>query len=138
MYIHSYQVNNVLDAYRKKLSQTPENNGHQRPSEPKHLSQDRINLSMNGQLQTIMEKVSDEIVDRITQVDSQKSFQKTLAKHLNHPSMKSTGQPLRKEIEFTYTLIDENNRKTTNTLLVESFNPLVGKLNRTPQESVDE
>ena len=121
MYIHSYQIHNVLNDYRKQLSHGPSNNGGKNLSASE--TRDRISISTDGQRQSIMEKISSEIVARITQGGPQNQFEAALADRLSAQTtgegISSAGAPT----EFTYTAIDEHNRKTTNTLTIQGFNP---------------
>ena len=52
MYIHSYQIHNVLNDYRKQLSHGPRSNGGKQPTV--NETRDRISISKDGQRQSIM------------------------------------------------------------------------------------
>lgn len=135
MYIHSYQIHNVLNVYRKQLSQGSGGKGPRKAAIAS--TKDRINISTNTQRQSIIDQVSSDIVDRIAQAGSQKSFTDALAKHLQSPSEEIANRPQSKETEFTYSVIDENNKKTTNTMSVDYFNPLVGDHAEEAQDSTE-
>ena len=135
MYIHSYQIHNVLNVYRKQLSQSPATRTQrQKPNAP---SDDRVELSNNGQRQSIIDKVSAEIVERIAQRGPQKRFEDALAEHMDSRPGEDTLQVLRKDNKFTYTTIDENDDKVTNTLPVKNFRPLIGEVENNAQKAAE-
>jgi hypothetical protein len=111
MYIHNYQIHNVLNEYRKQLIGRPAEEP-QRRSEPSACVQDRVNISKSNQRQAIMDQVSAEIVDRITKHGGRNQFEDAIGAVLHYPSQDLHGQAA----EFTYTLIDEQNQKVTGTL----------------------
>ncbi len=127
MYIHSYQIHNVLNVYRKQLSQgTPPKGADGTAKAPPH--DDRINISNEGQRQFLFDKISTEIVERITQFGPETQFEGVLADQMagadGNPAKTSTQQEedrVRQESAFTYTIIDEYNKKLTNTLSVRPF-----------------
>jgi len=135
MYIHGYQIHNVLNVYRKQLSQGSATKAqHQRPSAP---GGDRVELTSTDQRQSIIDKVSAEIVDHMAQNRPQKRFKDILARHREDRPDGNTLQRMRKDNSFTYTTIDENNDKVTNTLPVKNFSPLIGEVENNAQKSVE-
>lgn len=135
MYIHSYQIHNVLNVYRKQLSQgTGAKSSNPMPTTPKN---DRVELSASFQRQSLIDQVSAEIVDRIAQGGPQRRFEEAFAQQMNRSTGTETGRTSKREVEFTYTVIDENNRKITNTLPVENFSPLTGQVTQKDQQSAE-
>jgi len=123
MYIHSYQMHNVLNVYRKQLSQGTAR-GITGDASKSRIAQDRINISSDGQRQSLFDKISSEIVARITRFGPETKFKMVLADQLTQKAAGETQNPANSEadgsskndIPFTYTLIDEHNRKTTHRL----------------------
>jgi hypothetical protein len=135
MYIHNYQIHNVLNVYRKHLSQeTDAKKGAPTPEAPKG---DSVALSAGFHRQSLIAQVSAEIVDRISQEGTPKNFEDAISKEWRRSSGPLSGRPSRREVEFTYSLIDENNRKSTNTLPVENFSPLTGQVKPNAQENAE-
>lgn len=135
MYIHSYQIHNVLNVYRKQLSQgTGAISSEPTPATPKN---DRVELSARFQRQSLIDQVSAEIVDRIAQGSPQTRFDEAFAQQMVRSAGTETGRTSRREVEFTYTVIDENNRKITNTMPVENFSPLTGQVTQKDQRSAE-
>ena len=124
MHIHSYQIRNVLNVYRQQLSRGTKRNISGNPDGNK-AAQDRIDISSQGQRQTLFEKISSEIVQRITQVgpdtEIKTAFSDQLAdarERVRDNDDASGG----KGPVFSYTLIDNNNNKSTHNLSVRQLN----------------
>lgn len=125
MYIHNYQIHNVLNAYRKQLSQTPDKASVKRPSQEPH-----------GQMETPSEKaqpaivnqISTEIIDRIARFGPQSDFDSAVTDKMAEMSTSQHDAEERTGIDFTYTLIDDQNRKQTQTLPMDALNVLKYKV----------
>ena len=123
MYIHAYQIDNVLNVYRKQLSQKTKTKAPNPASVPSTL--DRVNLSNESQRQSIIDQVSADIVQRITQYVQENRFDEPTdptAEGINGQQIDITQNM---ENEFSYTMIDENNDKRTNTLHFNGPGPLI-------------
>lgn len=133
MYIHSYQIHNVLNVYRKQLSQGPDTQMSRAASKaPTH---DRVELSAKAQRQTLIDQVSTEIVDRIAQHSPPNQFEEIINRQLDRGHPEAALNSEKREVQFTYTTIDENDRKTTNSLPLRSLNPLIGQGANTVDEA---
>jgi hypothetical protein len=121
MYIRSYQIHNVLNVYRKQLSHGTGGNSSKNLAGSN--AKDRITISADGQRQSIMDKISTEIVERISQSGPQTQFEKVLVDQLSNKPQQQAGMPSKNQHDFKYTVIDENNRKITNTLTIQGFSP---------------
>ena len=123
MYIHSYQIHNVLNVYRKKLSEG-KTDGRDTANAGKAplLEKDILTISKEGQRKTLFEKISNEIVDRITQFRPETHFDESAITPKPASVDKSTSNmEKQKESAFTYTIIDQNNQKSTNMLPIHPF-----------------
>jgi hypothetical protein len=85
---------------------------------------DRVEISDRGQRQNLFEKISSEIVQRITQVGPDTEAGAALSDH----STDTVGRvrddaeaPEWKSPVFSYTMIDNNNRKTTHNLSMQQL-----------------
>jgi hypothetical protein len=121
MYIHGYQIHNVLNVYRKQLSHGPGVNDSK--GSPAANAKDRITISEDGQRKSIMDKISSEIVERITQGGPENEFETVLADRLSTKPKEQQEIPSNGHSSFKYTAIDEHNRKSTNTLIIRDFSP---------------
>lgn len=140
MYIHTYQIHNVLNAYRKQLSQSP---GRSASAKQRvKPSADRIRLSAEGQKPKIIDNISSQIIDRIAKIDPNAQFEQILTNRLSQANRKDDPRPAGSDspkIAFTYTRIDERNHKSTSTLEIQSLSPFnhpVGPLSAGSQAMV--
>lgn len=124
MYIHTYQIQNVLNAYRKQLSQNSVNSPAQRPAPQ---SGDRINISAEGQKTKLLDDISSQIIDRIAKFGPKSEFDEALADQLSRFNGENASRHAGKEapvVDFTYTTIDERNQKSTSTLDIQQISPM--------------
>jgi hypothetical protein len=120
MHIHSYQIHNVLNVYRKQLSRATARNASGNPDKSRP-AQDRIDNAVHGQRQSLFDKISSEIVQRITQYDPDTE---TVGPH------SSQSAQYRGTVDgagdqgpaFTYTTIDKYNQKSTHNLSIRQLN----------------
>lgn len=116
MYIHTYQINNILNVYCKQLGQ----NLGPADKQPAH------NHIVESQRRSIIDQVSVDITRRMAYGGLEPQFETILESKqgeisgIEHPAI------MTKAKGFTYTLIDENNHKWTNTLPINEFRPLIG------------
>jgi hypothetical protein len=120
MYIHGYQIHNVLNVYRKQLSHGPVANNNQNVR--RSGTKDHVKIASDGQRQSLIDKISTEIVERISQNGPENQFGNTLANQLIHKSQQTAGLPANTVSDFKYTVIDENNHKITNSLTIRGLN----------------
>jgi hypothetical protein len=121
MYIHTYQINNVLNAYRKQLSQSSVKGPAQQPPHP---SGDQIHISAKAQKPKIVDDISSQIIDRMTKYSPKSEFDKALSDQLSRFNGKISPRPAGHDasaVDFTYTKIDERNHKTTSKLKIQQF-----------------
>ena len=135
MYVPSYQMHNVLNVYSKQLRQnmaTKEKN--QAPQKPQV---DRVKLTPEGKRQATIEKVSKDILEKISRYGS-------LNKD-GHPiddngQVTSTEEPSEQKSEdrtFVFNEIDAINKKYKNTLSVDDSSFLIQKLEQLAKKASD-
>ena len=123
MYIHAYQIDNVLNVYRKQLSQKTKAKAPNSAPVPSTL--DRVNLSNKNQRQSIIDQISADIVQRITQYVQENRFEEPTDPAAEGINGQHIDIAKNMESEFSYTMIDENNDKRTNTLHFNGPGPLI-------------
>jgi hypothetical protein len=128
MYVHKYQIHNVLDVYRKQLSQGSIAE-HRRTGNGTNESA----ALPDPPHQMIIDRVSAQIVDRIIQEGPRNRFADTLIQEYTNVTQSRAS---RHEAQFTYTAIDENDRKITNTMPIEKISPLLGRMAQTAPDSL--
>ena len=135
MQIPSYQIQNVLKVYSRQLSQGKIMSRNKFGNTNK-VSADSVTISSEGKRQAIIDKVAASIVDRIiTEGPKEKNeekitsqIEKELGKKINFAKDKN---------QFTYTMIDENNQKTSHTLSVEDSKFIVKRMTELAREVAD-
>lgn len=135
MHIPSYQINNVLNVYRRQLSQ-----GKPLQSRPKAVDRqpvDTIDISNKGKRKSVVEKVANDIVNKISQYEPGPSFEKTLADQLEKHENKPTATQGQTQKRFEYNILDQNNRKVVNSLSIEDSSVLIGRLEQLAQQAVN-
>ena len=135
MYIHAYQIDNVLNEYRKQLSQKTKGKAHHPAPVPSTL--DRVKLSRESQRQSIIDQVSKDIVQRVTQYVQENRFDKPLELSEEGIDPQQHDIPTKTDTVFAYTLIDENNYKRTNTLQFNGGGPLITRTGQQDQGTAD-
>ena len=128
MHIHSYQIHNVLDVYRKQLSKGTARNISS-TSDKNQTGQDKVDISIGGQRQSLFDKISSEIVERITRFGPDTEFEEVLADQMDQTggtaAHKATDTGVdgasQNDSAFTYTLIDKHNQKITQILPIRQF-----------------
>lgn len=135
MYIHAYQIDNVLNVYRKQLSQKTKANALNPEPVPSNI--DRVNLSHESQRQSIIDQVSADIVQQITRYIQDNRFEEPLEPTGEGVNARQRNNSQTMETEFSYTMIDENNDKRTNTLQFNGGGPLMTKTGQQDQATED-
>ncbi len=123
MQIPSYQIQNVLKVYSRQVSQ-----GKilaRNKSDSKTSFTDSVSISMEGKRRSIIDRVTDDIVDKII---TEGTSQSSLTENENpdelvtykHPqgAYLQDKKPAKESKAFTYTAIDKENNKTSQTLSV--------------------
>jgi len=136
MQIPSYQIQNVLKVYSRQLSQGKllarnKNDGSGQPSA------DNVNISTQGKRAAIIEKVAANIIDRITTDGPREEVEQKIAGQIE----KEMGQKIdftgKKQENFSYTAIDENNNKTVKTLSVEDSEFVMKRMTELARKAAD-
>ena len=122
MYIHSYQIQNVLNEYRKQLRQGPSpTTGRQQQVH------NRSDVVIKGQRQSIIDQVSNNIVERIKNSDSVFTFSEALAEQLQTADQYQQMPAQDETADLTYTYINDQNQKLTNTFRVQNLNAAINQ-----------
>ncbi|WP_319524981.1 DVU0524 family FlgM-associated protein [uncultured Desulfosarcina sp.] len=133
MLIQSYQIHNVLNVYRRQLSQSktnPVGNSGNRDT-----GSDTVQISMEGKSQSIMKKVADNVLKKITNVEPGFDFgQEMAAKVRSDAGYTST---VEKDSQFVFNTIEGDNRKETRSIAVDDSQVLMDRLNELAKAAVD-
>ena len=133
MHVPSYQMHNVLNVYSRQLKQNVSSGGNTNPIEG--TPTDRVNLTPEGKRQATIEKVSRDILNKITRFGSLAETRQRITENDEKNSPKEFLADEKHETTFVFNAIDSVNQKITNTLSVEDSGFLIQKLEQLAKES---
>ncbi|MBU1170328.1 MAG: hypothetical protein KKD44_12265 [Proteobacteria bacterium] len=137
MQILSYQINNVIKVYSKQISQNRIAEHQKIFGSDSASTGDSISISEEGKRQTIINKVSADILDRITKHGPKDETEQQIVDRLNHEiSGKLKGYNNRDQ-QFVFNFIGENKEKITSALSVEDSKIVSRRLEQLVKESID-
>ena len=135
MHISNYQMHNVLNVYTKQLSQTGSANKSR--TEFRKTLTDQIDLSPEGKRKSTMEKVSDEILNKISELGSKvaaDSYKRKSSKDQSEPANESEKS---NDNEFVFNVIDKVNRKKTTSYSATDIKFLMNSIEQLAKEFVE-
>ena len=128
MYVPSYQMHNVLNVYSNKLRRNVTSGKNQKMPEKPPV--DRVTLTSEGKRRATIEKVSKDILDKITQFSSQAQARQRGSEQIKGKPYKESVSAKTDRAGFVFNVIDTINKKTTNTVSVEDSNFLIQRLDQ--------
>ena len=135
MFVSSYQIHNVLNVYSKQLSQDRNTQKPKPGNEKQQL--DQINLSTEGKRRAIIERVAQDILNKISRYGS-KSEMMTQEQDQSRENAKDGLDPdNKKETGFVFNVIDDLNKKTTTALSVKDTKFLIDRLEQLAKDAVE-
>ena len=132
MNVPSYQMHNVLNVYSKQLKQNV-SSGCQTPV--KRTASGRRNLTPEGKLKTTIDKVSRDILKKITRIDSLAETRRAMTADHEKIPPNSTPAAEKQDTTFVFNAIDSINQKKTNTLSIDDSDFLIRKFDQLAKES---
>lgn len=136
MFVYSYQIHNVLNAYSKQLSQ--DRNAQKQEAESKKQLSDQIQLSTEGKRRATIEKVAKDILSKISDYGANgqiKNDEQSLSAGSGKNTIESDNK---KETPFVFNVMDDLNQKTTNALSVKDTNFLTNRVEQLAKNAVEE
>ena len=117
MFVPSYQMHNVLNVYSRQLRQNiASSNNKKTPGRPQA---DQVNLTTGGKREATIEKVSKDIVNKITNSGSPDGARFRITERAKDKSEIETAAGKENKTTFVFNVIDDINKKITNKLSVE-------------------
>ena len=135
MYVPSYQMHNVLNVYSKQLRNNMVSGKKEKG--PDRLPADQVKLTPEAKRQATIEKVSKEIVDKITRFGSGDNTRDKFTEQAKGEPQKETSVTETSEATFVFNVIDAINKKITNKLSVEGSSFLVQRIEQLSKEDGD-
>jgi len=135
MYVPSHQMHNVLNVYSKQLRQTMVSEGRsEMPQKPKS---DKISLSPEGKRQALIDKVSKDILDKISNYSSRNESRKRFTEYANASAVSESLPHKTGKKTFVFNAIDSINQKIKNTLSVDDSNFLFQQFEQLAKKAGD-
>ncbi len=135
MKIPAYQMHKVMKVYAKQLSHSKipsRQNKHGNTS-----FSDKISLSAKGKQKAIIDKITNDIVNRITKFGPKDAVEHEIVNKLQKKIGKKVDFGQEQKPRFVFNVIDEKNVKATTSLSVEESGFLIEHLERLTKEMVD-
>ena len=135
MNVPSYQMHNVLNVYCRQLRQSL-------VADKKNITlnkslADQIHLTPEGKRQATIEKVSKDIFEKITRFDSLVENKRPSNGPPKSETIDATAANQTNEKPFVFNVIDNINKKRTNTLSVEDSRFLIQRLEQLAKEAAN-
>jgi hypothetical protein len=136
MFVSSYQIHNVLNVYSKQLSQ--DRSAQKLKQATIKQPSDQIKLSIEGKRRATIERVAQEILNKISHYGSENGI-KTQEQDVSRENAKnSLESDNKKETGFVFNVIDNLNQKTTTALSVKDTKFLIDRLEELANDPVKE
>ena len=135
MFVPSYQMHNVLNVFSKQLRHNMIYGN--KKNTPEKLPADQVSLTPESKRQATIEKVSNDIIEKITRLGSQTRSDQEPTERAKEGVAKETAAGDAKETAFVFNVIDTINQKTRNTLSVEDSNFLIKRLEQLSKKAGD-
>ena len=133
MVISAYQVNNVLRVYGDQLRQGRISSRTKNADTP---TPDKISISEGARRKSIIDTISSNIVDKITQNGPSENIEKEVFERLENEFGRNLAVNAEKPGEIIFKEINENG-ETINSLSIEDSEFLSYKLKEITQETVE-
>jgi hypothetical protein len=133
MVISAYHVNNVLRVYGDQLRQSKISSrlNHTDPAKP-----DRISISSNARRKTIIDNITTNIINKITQYGPHDNVEKEVFEKLENEYGRQLTISGDNPNELVFKEINEQG-ETINSLSIEDSSFLTNKLKEITQETID-
>ena len=135
MFVPSYQMHNVLNVFSKQLRHNMTSGNRKNLSEK--LPTDQVSLNPEGKRQATIEKVSNDILEKITRLGSRNGVDQQPKERAKDGVEMETAADDGKETTFVFNVIDTINQKRRNTLSVEDSSFLIKRLEPLSKEEND-
>ncbi|WP_457553163.1 DVU0524 family FlgM-associated protein [Desulfobacula sp.] len=127
MHIPLHQIQNVMKLYSRQMSLNKIPDTDNLSDNNFAISSVHLAAVSKGRRQAIIDKVAANIVDKIiTEKPDKKNNTESICSVKKKPEKKNNSPNNKKQ--FAYTVIDENNQRTTHTLPVEDSKLIVNRL----------
>jgi len=133
MVISPYQVNNVLRVYGDQLRHNRISSKSKNDNIPQS---DKISISAEAKRKTVIDKISSDIIDKITQYGPHDNIEKEVFQKLENDYGANLAITKKSPTDLIFKVIDENG-ETINSLSIEDSKFLRYKLEEITKETVN-
>jgi hypothetical protein len=126
MLIHNYQIHNVLNVYRRQLARGT-TIGSSKEAGPGSSMGDSA-LRSRGKRKSIIDKVTTNIADKISMFGSSAKSAKQLPDAPGNQTDRLSKTDDKSFKEFVFNIIDQQNRKVTNSISVQDSKQWISRL----------
>ena len=132
MFVPSYQMHNVLNVYSRQLKQNiAAGNNKKAPDRP---AVDQVTLTSGGKREATIKKVSKEIIDKIMKFCNLDETRYRKTERAKDRKEVEAAADKENRTTFVFNVIDDINKKTTNTLSVEDPSFLIQQFEQVAQD----
>ena len=135
MNVPSYQMHNVLSVYCKQLRQNLASDGE--TSGPNQPTAHQVDLTTEEKRRAAIEKVSQDILDKITRYGSRRDNYPQIATPSQIQSAKKGLPPSAVNETFVFNAIDTINQKSKNTIAVDDSSFLIQRFDQLARQRAD-
>ena len=136
MFVPSYQMHNVLNVYSKQLRQNMASGNKKNLTEK--LPTDQVSLTPKGKRQATMEKVSNDILEKISRLGIRNGDEQPAVERAKKSGVETeTAAEESQDTTFVFNVIDTINQKRKSTLSVEDSGFLIKRLEQLSKEERD-
>ena len=133
MVISTYQVNNILRVYGNQLRH---NRISSKSNDGNVPQSDKISISVEAKRRAVIDKISSDIIEKITQYGPQDNIEEEVFKKLENEYGANLAITENTPADLIFKVIDENG-ETMNSLSVEDSKFLKHKLEEITKETVN-
>ena len=133
MHIQSYQIHNVLNVYRRQLSQVKTNQVSDNTAGG--TKSDSVTIPSKENNQSVMEKVAASVLKKITNIDPESGFDQEMRKQTQN--IDKEYHWVGKENQFVFNTIAENNQKETRSIAVDNSQILMSRLDELAKAAIN-
>ena len=135
MHISNYQMHNVLNVYSKQLSRS--NTANKSQTGFKKAVTDQIDLSPEGKRKATIERVSDDILNKINELGNKVATDPYDNAFAGDQSKTAAEQDQPNDNEFVFNVLDNVNRKITTTYSAKDIDFLMNSIEQLAKEIVE-
>ncbi|MDY0163017.1 DVU0524 family FlgM-associated protein [Desulfobotulus sp.] len=135
MHVPSYQIHNVLKLYSRQITRNRLMDGYGSAKAREHS--ERVDLSAEGKREGMIQKITADIVEKITRHGPQDAVEKEIVGRLEEEmGQKIAFEPQQTPEEFIYNTLDDDGQKTTRHVSLRDGDIVLRRLEALTRETI--